>query len=255
MVGRRSAGGGDRRPRPAPRHGAACAMPGVRAVPREGGPVTEGSRFDQLARGGHQCLAPHPAQSHGGGVLAALGLARTGGGVGADDTCKPAAPKPQSTCTKDAQCCAGLVCQGGNCRPGCRVNGTFYASGTANPANPCQSRQPSVSTTRFTNKPNGTTCDDGNACTQTDTCQAGVCVGSNDVVCTASDQCHVVGTCDPTTGVCSNAVAPDSTPATMAKCARATKPARLAPAMVCPSRAARSAARTWSAMGPVTASD
>src|SRR5207247_9484497 len=50
----------------------------------------------------------------------------------------------------------------------------------------------------------GTACNDGNACTQTDTCQAGACVGSNPVVCSASDQCHVAGTCDTATGVCSN---------------------------------------------------
>ena len=48
---------------------------------------------------------------------------------------------------------------------------------------------------------NGAPCDDGNACTLQDTCQSGVCVGSNPVVCTALDQCHNVGVCDPTTGV------------------------------------------------------
>src|SRR5437879_4019774 len=44
-----------------------------------------------------------------------------------------------------------------------------------------------------TNKTNGTACNDGNACTQTDTCQNGSCVGANPVVCTA-DQCHDPGT-------------------------------------------------------------
>src|SRR5207253_3254947 len=53
-------------------------------------------------------------------------------------------------------------------------------------------------------KANGSTCNDGNACTQTDTCQSGVCTGSNPVACTASDQCHTAGTCDPATGTCSN---------------------------------------------------
>ncbi|MCB9629486.1 MAG: hypothetical protein H6725_19130 [Sandaracinaceae bacterium] len=47
-------------------------------------------------------------------------------------------------------------------------------------------------------------CDDGNACTQADTCQLGVCTGADPVVCTALDQCHDVGTCDPGTGVCSD---------------------------------------------------
>src|SRR5204862_7074329 len=42
--------------------------------------------------------------------------------------------------------------------------------------------------------PNTASCDDGDACTQTDTCQSGVCTGGAPVVCTASDQCHVAGT-------------------------------------------------------------
>src|SRR5581483_11098336 len=46
----------------------------------------------------------------------------------------------------------------------------------------------------------GTSCNDGNACTQTDTCQSGSCVGSNPVTCLAADQCHTGGTCDPSTG-------------------------------------------------------
>ncbi len=51
---------------------------------------------------------------------------------------------------------------------------------------------------------NGTPCDDGNACTQTDTCQAGACVGGNPVTCPIFDGCHQVGVCNPTSGICSN---------------------------------------------------
>src|SRR5207249_10030759 len=54
------------------------------------------------------------------------------------------------------------------------------------------------------NTSNGTACSDGNAGTQTDTCQSGICTGANPVVCTASDQCHVAGTCNTATGQCSN---------------------------------------------------
>lgn len=36
-------------------------------------------------------------------------------------------------------------------------------------------------------------------------------MGSNPVVCTAIDQCHVAGTCDSATGTCSNPAAPDGT--------------------------------------------
>jgi hypothetical protein len=50
--------------------------------------------------------------------------------------------------------------------------------------------------------PDATPCSDNNACTQTDTCHAGACVGSNPKVCTAPDLCHVPGTCEPSTGEC-----------------------------------------------------
>ena len=122
-------------------------------------------------------------------------------------SCKPAARK----CTNDAQCCAGLVCQGGSCLAGCRIGEVFHAKRASNPANACQSCRPTVSTTAWTNRANGTTCSDGNACTQTDRCQAGVCQGSNPVVCTASDGCHLAGTCDPSTGACPNPSKADGT--------------------------------------------
>lgn len=59
--------------------------------------------------------------------------------------------------------------------------------------------------------PDGTPCNDGNLCTQVDTCQGGVCMGSSPVVCAVLDPCHP-GACDPGTGLCSNPPAPDGTP-------------------------------------------
>lgn len=53
-------------------------------------------------------------------------------------------------------------------------------------------------------KGNGTACNDGNACTQSDTCQSGSCTGANPVQCSALDQCHEAGTCNTSTGQCSN---------------------------------------------------
>ena len=35
-------------------------------------------------------------------------------------------------------------------------------------------------------------------------CVGGVCVGDNPVICTPLDECHVAGTCDRATGLCSN---------------------------------------------------
>ncbi|MCC7537550.1 MAG: hypothetical protein IT379_15105, partial [Deltaproteobacteria bacterium] len=38
-------------------------------------------------------------------------------------------------------------------------------------------------------------CDDGDACTLTDTCVGTTCVGANPVVCSALDNCHNPGVC------------------------------------------------------------
>jgi endonuclease/exonuclease/phosphatase family metal-dependent hydrolase len=59
--------------------------------------------------------------------------------------------------------------------------------------------------------PNGSACNDGDACTQTDTWQNGICTGGNPVTCVASDQCHVAGTCNPATGQCDSPAAQDGT--------------------------------------------
>ncbi len=57
----------------------------------------------------------------------------------------------------------------------------------------------------------GSACDDGDGCTQTDVCESGVCLGSNPLTCPVPDQCHEAGTCDSTTGLCSNPATPDGT--------------------------------------------
>jgi RHS repeat-associated protein len=49
-------------------------------------------------------------------------------------------------------------------------------------------------------KPDGTACDDGSVCTQTDSCQAGQCLGSRPLDCTAKNGCQLDGTCDPAIG-------------------------------------------------------
>jgi hypothetical protein len=54
----------------------------------------------------------------------------------------------------------------------------------------------------------GAACDDASLCTQSDTCGGGVCAGTP-VLCDAIDQCHVAGTCDTATGLCSQPVAPN----------------------------------------------
>jgi hypothetical protein len=60
--------------------------------------------------------------------------------------------------------------------------------------------------------PGASTCDDGNACTTGESCQAGVCTGGTMKPCPATDQCHDAGTCDPSTGLCSNPAQDNGTP-------------------------------------------
>lgn len=47
--------------------------------------------------------------------------------------------------------------------------------------------------------PDGTSCDDANVCTQTDTCHAGICVGADPLVCEPA-QCQRADSCDPSQG-------------------------------------------------------
>jgi alpha-tubulin suppressor-like RCC1 family protein len=60
----------------------------------------------------------------------------------------------------------------------------------------------------------GTPCDDANACTQTDTCHGGTCLGANPVVCGPSAQCHTgaPAACDPATGICVDVLSLDGEP-------------------------------------------
>ncbi|HVK68011.1 MAG TPA: kelch repeat-containing protein, partial [Polyangium sp.] len=106
-----------------------------------------------------------------------------------------------------AVCAIGLDCQSGFCVDGvccdtacnaaacdaCSVTAGAAVDGTCAPLT-------------------GPTCEDGNACSQKDVCQNGVCVGSDPVVCPSpNDVCHMQGSCDPETGFCSNPSAPDGT--------------------------------------------
>ncbi len=117
----------------------------------------------------------------------------------------PAAP--DGAACNDANACTQTdTCQSGACTGSnpvvCTASDACHDAGTCDPGTGQCSNPP---------KPNGVACNDANACTQTDTCQSGACTGSNPVVCTASDQCHDAGTCNPATGQCSNPSKPDGT--------------------------------------------
>lgn len=105
-----------------------------------------------------------------------------------------------NACTQTDSCSAG-TCTGSN-QITCTASDQCHAVGTCDPMTGMCSNP---------NAADGTMCNDNNACSQTDTCQSGTCTGSNQITCMASDQCHVAGTCDPMTGMCSNPAAMDGT--------------------------------------------
>ena len=131
-----------------------------------------------------------------------------GGDACVVDTCDPEAGCAHAAALDGAPCvpgsCSGLVwtpplsCQGGACAAGggtleC-ADGNDCTEDLCSPVDGCSNPA----------KGDGTGCDDANACTQADTCQAGTCVGTSPVVCTPRDQCHKAGTCDPATGACTD---------------------------------------------------
>jgi hypothetical protein len=66
------------------------------------------------------------------------------------------------------------------------------------------------------NRADGTSCNDKNLCTQTDSCQGDVCVGSNPLVCPPPPACHGANTCQPATGNCVAPVLADGTSCSLA---------------------------------------
>jgi hypothetical protein len=133
------------------------------------------------------CNLPPPGMPMPDGVCRPLEL-----GTGCDDG---------DLCTVNDTCDGMTV----TCRAGTPVVcvGDACNASTCNPGTGVCARTP---------LPDDTACEDGNRCTQTGSCQAGMCIGDNPVVCPAPDQCHDPGTCDVATGMCSNPPKPNMSP-------------------------------------------
>ena len=128
--------------------------------------------------------------------------------------CDPATGRCSDPAVADGTSCDdGNACtQGDTCQNGVCVSGGAVICAAPDQCQEAGECDPATGVCTYQLKPNGTPCDDGNACTINDTCQAGACLPGTAVVCAASDQCHVAGTCDPRTGTCSNPAADDGTP-------------------------------------------
>jgi Tol biopolymer transport system component len=117
-----------------------------------------------------------------------------------------------ASCSNDAQCDDGNVCTKDTCKHDHCKNKPVHKHSPCDDGNACTSGDKcDDGVCEGNNTPDGTACSDGDACTQTDSCQSGACTGANPVVCSASDQCHEAGTCDPASGACSDPAAPDGT--------------------------------------------
>lgn len=123
--------------------------------------------------------------------------------------CSSAKCDPDKGCVnvdKSGSCDDGDACStGDNCKDGaCAATGKLD----------CDDKQPctldackkATGCTHDGSALNGTGCDDGSVCTQTDTCQAGVCVGGAPKTCDDSDKC-TKDTCDKLTGCASSPIA------------------------------------------------
>jgi MYXO-CTERM domain-containing protein len=110
------------------------------------------------------------------------------------------------TCDDGNGCTLVDTCQAGVCTGStpitCRTEDACRDVGTCDPTTGACSTPA---------KPNGTPCDDGDVCTQTDACQDGACAGANPVTCPPPDACHLAGTCNSQTGSCSYLAASSDT--------------------------------------------
>jgi len=114
--------------------------------------------------------------------------------------CGQCAGKPNGFACDDQTACSGnSTCQSQFCTGSNPMS--CSASDQCHDAGACGAETGTCSNPP---KANGSACNDNDACTGTSSCQAGVCTGGSPTTCTAQDQCHVAGTCNPATGVCSN---------------------------------------------------
>ena len=116
----------------------------------------------------------------------------------ATGACSSPAKHDGTPCDDGNACTQVDTCQEGTCTGGAAV--VCSGADQCHEAGICD---PAIGICSNPTKAEGTPCDDGNACTRNDTCQAGTCTGREPVVCSAADQCHEAGVCNPATGVCS----------------------------------------------------
>ena len=160
----------------------------------DGNPCTEGDTCQNTL-----CLAGAVPPCPGFGPCFDEGLCNPSSGA-----CDYDALADGTGCDDGDGCSEDDTCTGGSCLAG--------APKDCSDSNPCSQDLCAAGVCSHPDEADGAGCDDGDACTQTDACDAGSCTGTDPVLCTASDQCHDAGACDSATGACSNPNSPDDAP-------------------------------------------
>jgi hypothetical protein len=106
------------------------------------------------------------------------------------------------SCTADS--CAAGVCGAALIAGQCLIDGACVAAGDVNPAAQCEVCDPTVSTTAWS--PRTGTCDDGNACTVGDACDAGLCASGVTTTCADDGLGCTAEACNTLTGACDTTV-------------------------------------------------
>ncbi|MEO7034718.1 MAG: Ig-like domain-containing protein [Polyangiaceae bacterium] len=211
---------------------------GAGGVPASGGEAGEsGSKGGSVvAGGGSGGSAAGSPESGAGGAGDSNGMAGDSGSAGmAGDSGAAGMAGDSGRCNTAADCpgsndeCKTRTCVSHECGVTFSASGTAVAAQTtgdclqatcdgagnvaniadntdppADDGNACTDETCAVGVPQHPAKTNGTSCNDGNACTTVDTCQSGTCSGGAAVSCTALDECHSAGTCSLSTGLCSN---------------------------------------------------
>jgi MYXO-CTERM domain-containing protein len=118
--------------------------------------------------------------------------------------CSNPAKPDGTTCSDGNACTSGDSCKAGICTAGATV--TCPAPDQCHTAGACD---PTTGVCSNPAKADGAACRDGNACTSGDVCKAGICSAGAAIDCATTTPCHLNGVCDPTTGLCSDPLAPD----------------------------------------------
>jgi len=122
----------------------------------------------------------------------------------------------QSTPSYEVDHVAVVACLGEDCPPpsGSCGDGTVQEHERCDDGNTLEGDSCSADCQDLSCGADGTTCDDFDACTVGETCQAGICQPTQRVDCSGLDALCQVGVCDPATGACSVQPAADGTSCT-----------------------------------------